>query len=87
MKVYRLLTNSCLARGLKTIYCDSERARNMYQVIDGLHLGRLERDLSDFGAGAGNGSVDLDLDHLAFDDLGLLSNPDADALPDQRNRP
>jgi hypothetical protein len=54
-------------------------AKCICQVIDGLHLRRLQSDLADFGAGTGNGSIDLNLDDLALDDLGLFpdSNPDA----------
>ena len=48
------------------------------EVVDGLHLGGLERELADLGAGAGGGPIDLDLDHLALDDLGLLLDAHAD---------
>jgi hypothetical protein len=51
------------------------------QIVDGLHFGGLERDLSDLGAGAGGRTIDLHLHHLALDDLGLLANTDTDALP------
>ena len=43
------------------------------QVIDGLHLGGLQRDLSSFIA-ALDGLVNLDLNDLTLNDLGLFSN-------------
>lgn len=51
------------------------------QVVHGLHLRRLERELAGLGGGAGDGgAVDLDLDDFPFDDLSLLLDADAYGL-------
>jgi hypothetical protein len=50
--------------------------RTLPQVVHRLHLSRLQRELAHLGRGARRGrSVDLNLHHLALDDLRLLLHP------------
>mmetsp|Transcript_43163 Transcript_43163/g.115447 ORF Transcript_43163/g.115447 Transcript_43163/m.115447 type:complete len:210 (-) Transcript_43163:78-707(-) len=53
------------------------------QVVDGLHLRRLERQLAPLLPAPRRGLVDLHLHHLALDDLRLLLDAHADGPPER----